>query len=275
MTGPPILEVEHLSVRYGAVRAVRDVSLTVHEHECVGIVGANGAGKSSFLSGVIGLVRPAGGQVTVCGHEVTGRRPESNVARGLVLVPERRQLFSSMSVEDNLRLGGYVRGSDRELASDIEAAEALFPILAQRRAQDAGTLSGGEQQMLAIARGLMAKPRILMIDEPSLGLAPVVVDAVIDALQQLHRQGMTLLIVEQNIRLANALAERLVFMEQGSVVREERAGTEINEEEVFELYMGGTAEGAAISEEGTRVPVGTGDRTLRAGPTENNGGGVR
>lgn len=233
-----VLEVEDLVVRYGPVQAVRGISLTLHEDECLGVVGANGAGKSSLLAGIIGLVRPVAGRVTLCGTDITGSRPEDNVRRGLVLVPERRQLFASMSVYDNLVLGSYVRGRDATIAEDIERVEALFPILAERRSQRAGTLSGGEQQMLAIGRGLMSLPRVLMVDEPSLGLAPVVVDAVAAALGELHRQGMTILVVEQNIRLAMELAERLLVVEQGAVVREDDSGGQVGQDEIVAVYLG-------------------------------------
>ena len=229
---------------YGAVRAVRGVSLALHENECFGVVGANGAGKSSLLAGISGLVRPAGGNVSLGGEYVTGSRTEDNVRRGLVLVPERRQLFSSMSVRDNLLLGGYVHGRDRRVAEELERVEALFPILAERREQRAGTLSGGEQQMLAIGRGLMSFPRVLMVDEPSLGLAPVVVDAVVDALRELRRQGLTLLIVEQNVRLAMALADHLLVMEQGAIVRETGAGSVLSQEALIAAYLGGTGAGS-------------------------------
>lgn len=248
MTGeidrPTVLHVEDLLVSYGAVRAVRGVSLTLHENECFGVVGANGAGKSSLLAGISGLVRPAGGNVSLGGEYVTGSRTEDNVRRGLVLVPERRQLFSSMSVRDNLLLGGYVHGRDRRVAEELERVEALFPILAERREQRAGTLSGGEQQMLAIGRGLMSFPRVLMVDEPSLGLAPVVVDAVVDALRELRRQGLTLLIVEQNVRLAMALADHLLVMEQGAIVRETGAGSVLSQEALIAAYLGGTGAGS-------------------------------
>lgn len=248
MTGeidrPTVLHVEDLLVSYGAVRAVRGVSLALHENECFGVVGANGAGKSSLLAGISGLVRPAGGNVSLGGEDVTGSRTEDNVRRGLVLVPERRQLFSSMSVRDNLLLGGYVHGRDRRVAEELERVEALFPILAERREQRAGTLSGGEQQMLAIGRGLMSFPRVLMVDEPSLGLAPVVVDAVVDALRELRRQGLTLLIVEQNVRLAMALADHLLVMEQGAIVRETGAGSVLSQEALIAAYLGGTGAGS-------------------------------
>ena len=248
MTGeidrPTVLHVEDLLVSYGAVRAVRGVSLALHENECFGVVGANGAGKSSLLAGISGLVRPAGGNVSLGGEYVTGSRTEDNVRRGLVLVPERRQLFSSMSVRDNLLLGGYVHGRDRRVAEELERVEALFPILAERREQRAGTLSGGEQQMLAIGRGLMSFPRVLMVDEPSLGLAPVVVDAVVDALRELRRQGLTLLIVEQNVRLAMALADHLLVMEQGAIVRETGAGSVLSQEALIAAYLGGTGAGS-------------------------------
>jgi branched-chain amino acid transport system ATP-binding protein len=237
---PEVLRVEGLSVSYGSVRAVRGVSLALHEDECLGVVGANGAGKSSLLAGISGLVRPAGGRVSLGGADVTGSRTEDNVRRGLVLVPERRQLFASMSVRDNLILGSYVYGRDRRVPEELERVEALFPILAERREQRAGTLSGGEQQMLAIGRGLMSFPRVLMVDEPSLGLAPVVVDAVVDALRELRRQGLTLLIVEQNVRLAMALADHLLVMEQGAIVRETGAGSVLSQEALIAAYLGGT-----------------------------------
>ena len=240
--GPAVLDVEGLSVFYGAVRAVRGVSLALHEDECVGVVGANGAGKSSLLGGICGLVRPAGGAVRLAGENVTGARVEDNVRRGLVLVPERRQLFASMSVRDNLLLGSYAHARDRRVPEALERVEALFPILAERREQRAGTLSGGEQQMLAIGRGLMSFPRVLMVDEPSLGLAPVVVDAVADAMRELRRQGLTLLIVEQNVRLAMALADRLLIMEQGVILREtgREAETALSQEALIAAYLGGT-----------------------------------
>ena len=241
---PKALHVEGLSVSYGPVRAVRGVSLALHEDECLGVVGANGAGKSSLLAGIAGLVRPSGGSVSLGGADVTGSRTEDNVRRGLVLVPERRQLFASMSVRDNLLLGSYVHGRDRRVPEELERVEALFPILAERSEQRAGTLSGGEQQMLAIGRGLMSFPRVLMVDEPSLGLAPVVVDAVADALRELHRQGLTLLIVEQNVRLAMALADHLLVMEQGVIVGETGAGSALSQEALIAAYLGGTGAGS-------------------------------
>jgi len=245
MTGRPmVLNVEGLSVSYGAVRAVRGVSLALHEDECLGVVGANGAGKSSLLAGISGMVRPSSGSVSLGGDDVTGSRTEDNVRRGLVLVPERRQLFSSMSVRDNLLLGSYVYGRDRRVPEELERVETLFPILAERREQRAGTLSGGEQQMLAIGRGLMSFPRVLMVDEPSLGLAPVVVDSVVDALRELRRQGLTLLIVEQNVRLAMALADHLLVMEQGVIVRETGAGSALSQEALIAAYLGGTGSGS-------------------------------
>jgi len=239
-----VLNVEGLSVSYGAVRAVRGVSLALHEDECLGVVGANGAGKSSLLAGISGMVRPSSGSVSLGGDDVTGSRTEDNVRRGLVLVPERRQLFSSMSVRDNLLLGSYVYGRDRRVPEELERVETLFPILAERREQRAGTLSGGEQQMLAIGRGLMSFPRVLMVDEPSLGLAPVVVDSVVDALRELRRQGLTLLIVEQNVRLAMALADHLLVMEQGVIVRETGAGSALSQEALIAAYLGGTGSGS-------------------------------
>jgi len=239
---PVALKVDDLSVAYGAVRAVRGVSLSLRQGECLGVVGANGAGKTSLLAGICGLVRPAGGRVALDDKAIGGLKVEETVRRGLVLVPERRQLFASMSVRDNLLLGSYVLGRERKVPEQIERVEELFPMLAQRREQRAGTLSGGEQQMVAIARGLMSSPRVLMVDEPSLGLAPVVVDAVVDALRELRRQGMTLLIVEQNVRLAMALADRLLVMEQGAVVRQTAADVALDEETLVAAYLGGPAD---------------------------------
>ncbi|MDA8312970.1 MAG: ABC transporter ATP-binding protein [Actinomycetota bacterium] len=236
---PAVLKVEDLSVAYGAVRAVRGVSLALRQAECLGVVGANGAGKTSLLAGICGLVRPAGGSVSLDDVAIGGLKVEETVRRGLVLVPERRQLFASMSVRDNLLLGSYVLGRERKVPQQLERVEELFPTLARRREQRAGTLSGGEQQMLAIARGLMSTPRVLMVDEPSLGLAPVVVDAVVDALRELRRQGLTLLIVEQNVRLAMALADRLLVMEQGVVVRQTSADAVLDEEALVAAYLGG------------------------------------
>ncbi len=236
---PTMLRVDAICVSYGAVRAVRGVSLAIHQEECLGVVGANGAGKSSLLAGISGLVRPAAGSVVLGGEDITGSRTEANVRRGLVLVPERRQLFASMSVRDNLLLGSYVRGRDRSVLEELGRVEELFPILAERREQRAGTLSGGEQQMLAIGRGLMSLPRVLMVDEPSLGLAPVVVDAVVEALRELHRQGLTLIIVEQNVRLAMALADHLLVMEQGAIVRETAVGDDLSQETLVAAYLGG------------------------------------
>ena len=241
---PAVLKVEDLSVAYGAVRAVRGVSLALRQAECLGVVGANGAGKTSLLAGICGLVRPAGGSVSLDDVAIGGLKVEETVRRGLVLVPERRQLFASMSVRDNLLLGSYVLGRERKVPQQLERVEELFPTLARRREQRAGTLSGGEQQMLAIARGLMSTPRVLMVDEPSLGLAPVVVDAVVDALRELRRQGMTLLIVEQNVRLAMTLADHLLVMEQGVIVREAGVGSALSQEALIAAYLGGTGAGS-------------------------------
>ncbi len=275
---PVLVQVDGLAVSYGAVRAVRGVSLALHRDECLGVVGANGAGKTSLLAAITGLVRPAAGSVSLDDEPITGSKAEANVRRGLVLVPERRQLFASMSVRDNLLLGSYVLGRDRRVLEQLERVEALFPILAERRDQRAGTLSGGEQQMLAIGRGLMSFPRVLMVDEPSLGLAPVVVDAVADALHELRRQGLTLLIVEQNVRLAMALADHLLVMEQGVIVHEAGAGASLDQEALLAAYLGGPGtdrvEGVVerVSEgssaEGCVEEGGTSRSVLRSGAKE-------
>ena len=236
--GPAVLDVEGLSVSYGAVRAVRGVSLALHEDECVGVVGANGAGKSSLLGGICGLVRPAGGAVRLAGESVTGARVEDNVRRGLVLVPERRQLFASMSVRDNLLLGSYAHARDRRVPEALERVEALFPILAERREQRAGTLSGGEQQMLAIARALMGRPRLLLLDEPSMGLAPMVVEMIFRIIAEIRGQGTTVFVVEQNAAQALRLADRGYVMENGRIVFDDTAANLLVDPRVRAVYLG-------------------------------------
>jgi branched-chain amino acid transport system ATP-binding protein len=238
---PPrhLLEVFDAKVSYGPISAVRGVSFDVVASTCCGIVGANGAGKTSLLSAIVGLLPLKGGRVFFDGEEVTGKHPEDMVTRGLALVPERRQVFASMSVQDNLFLGAYSRHRSDTFQPILEKVYDLFPILYVRRRQRAGTLSGGEQQMLAIGRGLMSNPRLLMVDEPSLGLAPIVTDAVGDALARLREEGMTILLVEQNIRLAMDLADKLLVMEQGDFVQQEDGRSGITQHDIAAAYLGG------------------------------------
>ena len=234
-----MLEVRNLEVRYGAVRAVRDVSLTVGDGELVAVLGANGAGKSSTLMCIAGALKPSAGSVRLAGEDATGARPEAMVRRGVATVPETRNVFPDLTVAENLRLGAYTRRGDPSgVAEDRSRMFAMFPRLAERESQPAGTLSGGEQQMLVIARALMSRPRVLLLDEPSLGLAPSIVDQIFDMVAELKRSGLTILLVEQNAAKALAVADRAYVMRLGLVAAhgtaaEIGAATDLNA-----LYLG-------------------------------------
>jgi branched-chain amino acid transport system ATP-binding protein len=211
----PLLEVSGLIVRYGAVTAVRGVDLRVNEGEVVSIVGPNGAGKTSLISAVAGIVAPAAGSIVFAGKSLVGIALEDVVARGLALVPEGRHIFASLTVMENLMLGATVRTDTDSVRADIDRALATFPILGERRRQPAGQLSGGEQQQLAIARALLSRPRLLMLDEPSLGLAPTVVDQVYALLKSVRGQGVTILLIEQNAERVFDLSDKVHVMSGG------------------------------------------------------------
>ncbi|WP_243029558.1 ABC transporter ATP-binding protein [Thermus altitudinis] len=233
-----LLSVQGLTVRYGPLEAVREVTFSLKPGEALTLIGPNGAGKTSVLRGLLGLAQ-AEGKVFLDGEEVRLRSPEGLLARGLVLVPEGRALFPGLSVEDNLLLGGFTRFRRREnLRPDLERVYALFPRLLERRRQPAGTLSGGEQQMLAIGRALMARPRLLLLDEPSLGLAPLMVREIYRILGELKGAGTTLLLVEQNAKVALALADRGLVLEAGEVVLEGPAEALRQDPRVVEAYLG-------------------------------------
>jgi branched-chain amino acid transport system ATP-binding protein len=212
-----MLDVAALSVRYGAVEAVRGLDLTVGRGEIVALLGANGAGKTSALSAIAGLVPAAGGQVTLDGADVTGLPAEALSRRGVALVPEGRRIFAGLTVAENLALGGAAHADAATRRARAAEMEARFPILAERRAQKAGLLSGGEQQMLAIARALMSGPRLLLMDEPSLGLAPQMVERVFDLIAALRAEGLTILLVEQNVPMSLDIADRAVVLANGRV----------------------------------------------------------
>ncbi len=237
MSDIPVLEVQDLSVAYGRVEAVRKVSLRVMPGEFVSVIGSNGAGKSSTLKAIAGVVRPSAGRILVEGRPVEGNDSHRIVQRGVVLVPEGRHVFSDQSIEDNLRLGGYLR-SRREVDETIEEMYELFPRLKERRAQLAGSLSGGEQQMLAIARGLLARPRLLMIDEVSLGLAPKVLQFLFPVLTQLNRKGLSILLVEQLAAEALAVTQRAYVMEHGEVTVTGPSRDLAHDPRVMEAYLG-------------------------------------
>jgi len=230
---PPLLEVEDLRVHYGAVEAVHGVSFAVNAGEVTTLIGANGAGKSSTLAAISGLL-PAGGRIRFDGRDIAGAPPHAIVRAGIVQVPEGREILARMTVEENLLMG--LRGRAR---SDLDSAYERFPILGERRALLAGSLSGGEQQMLAIARALLARPRLLLLDEPSLGLAPLIVKRVFDTLADLRRQGVTMLLVEQNALRALRLADRAFVMELGKLVMRGTGRELLRDEAVARTYLGG------------------------------------
>ena len=233
-----LLAVERLLVRYGPIVAVREVSLRVEQGEIVALLGANGAGKSSFLNAVAGLVPVASGRVRFRGEEIQQLAPERIVKRGLSLTPEGRRVFPRLSVADNLRLGAVPQADRAAAKAAHERVLELFPILRERSDQVAGTLSGGQQQMLAIGRSLMANPRLLLLDEPSLGLAPILVDQIFELLARLREQGTTILLVEQNVHRALELADRAYVLAGGAIEREGPAAEIRASAEIEGAYLG-------------------------------------
>ena len=236
-----MLRIRNLDVAYGAVPVLRRVSLHVAPGEVVALVGANGAGKTTLLKSVTGLVRPSGGSISLRGQEVVRLRTERTVALGCSLVPEGRQVFADMSVRENLLLGAHVqyrRGKRDEVAADLERVFGLFPVLARRQPQMAGTLSGGEQQMLAMARALMARPSLLMLDEPSMGLAPLVVKDIFDIIARISRDGCTVLLVEQNARGALRISDRGYVLETGRIVLQGTSEELLANRDVQRAYLG-------------------------------------
>jgi branched-chain amino acid transport system ATP-binding protein len=234
-----LLEIQNLEVRYGRTRAVQDVSFALDAGDIVAVLGANGAGKSSLLRAIQGTVRPAGGSVRYRGEDITGWSAPRRVAAGLVLVPEGRQIFVSLTVHENLLLGGYTRKAD--LGQEIDAIYQRFPNLAQRRDMPAAVLSGGEQQMLAIGRALLAKPAAMMLDEPSLGLSPLLVQHLFELIRALNRDGLAILLVEQNTRMALATASRAHVLELGRAVLSGTAREIASDERLAGAYLGVTA----------------------------------
>jgi branched-chain amino acid transport system ATP-binding protein len=233
-----LLAVEGLLVRYGPIVAVREVSLRVGQGEIVALLGANGAGKSSFLNAVAGLVPSAGGRVRFRGEEIQRLAPERIVKRGLSLTPEGRRVFPRLTVADNLRLGAVPQSDRASVTAARERVFELFPILSERSGQVAGTLSGGQQQMLAIGRSLMAGPKLLLLDEPSLGLAPILVDQIFGLLARLREQGTTILLVEQNVHRALELADRAYVLAGGEIEREGPAAELRASAEIERAYLG-------------------------------------
>src|SRR6266540_1633801 len=224
---------------YGGVTALRGISLEVKAGQLVALIGANGAGKSTTLRAISGLVAPRSGSMLFEGKDIAGAKPPRVVASGIAHCPEGRKVFPHMTVEENLDMGAYLRTSAAEISADRDRIYAHFPILADRRRQAAGTLSGGEQQMLAIGRALMARPRLILFDEPSLGLAPTVVETTFEIIADIRRDGTTVLMVEQNARLALRMADRAYVMETGRIVLEGAARDLLDDDHVRRAYLGG------------------------------------
>jgi branched-chain amino acid transport system ATP-binding protein len=246
-----LLEVSHLAVKYDKVQAIWDVSLTISEGEIVTVIGANGAGKTTTLRAISGIVRPSHGSITFGNNALDGMPGYKRVRLGISHIPEGRHVFAGMSVEENLLLGGFVqRGVSQSgrTKPDLSGVYERFPVLAERAHQTAGTLSGGEQQMLAIARGLMANPRLLLLDEPSLGLAPVAVTRMFDVLRDIRSQGVTMLLVEQNAYQALRLADRAYVLEAGQITRTGLAKGLLDDPVIRRAYLGGSVVDRAPSE---------------------------
>jgi branched-chain amino acid transport system ATP-binding protein len=237
-SGATILELRNISVNYGAIQALRDVSLTVRAGEIVTLIGANGAGKSTTLRSISRLLNARSGQIFYEGGEISRLRPDEIVRMGVAQCPEGRRVLTRFSVLDNLEMGAYTRSDRAQVRADIEQQCARFPILGERRKQQAGTLSGGEQQMLAIARALMSRPRVLLLDEPSLGLAPLIVRDIFTVIRELHAQGVTILLVEQNAHLALQYADRGYVLEAGRITISGKAADLVNDDRVRQAYLG-------------------------------------
>jgi branched-chain amino acid transport system ATP-binding protein len=234
-----LLEVEGLVCKYGAAVALKGVSCGVAEGEIVALVGANGAGKTTLLRTLSGLMRPAGGRINFQGQRIDGRKPHEILKLGVAHVPEGRLVIASMSVLDNLKMGAYLRRDFRQVQADIERMYEYFPVLKDRRSQNAGSLSGGEQQMLAVARALMSSPRLVLMDEPSMGLSPKLVETVRDIVVSMHERGLSILLVEQNAVMALSIADRAYVLEVGTIALQGDAKSVALDEGVKKAYLGG------------------------------------
>ena len=233
-----LLNVENINVYYGAIHAIKDISFHVNEGEIVTLIGANGAGKTTTLQTISGLLRSKTGSITFQGHNISNVRADKLVTHGLAQVPEGRRVFLQMSVEENLEMGAFTQ-SPSGVPKDLEMVYELFPRLKERRRQVAGTLSGGEQQMLAMGRALMSHPKLLMLDEPSMGLAPILVEQIFEIIQNLNRSGSTILLVEQNAQMALSVAHRGYVLETGKIVTTGTGAELIESPEIKKAYLGG------------------------------------
>ncbi len=232
-----LLEVKNIKVYYGNINAIKDISFEVNEGEIVTLIGANGAGKSSILNTVAGLIKPKSGEIIFDGQCIIGIPAHKIVSKGMALCPEGRRIFQQLSVKENLEMGSYTRPVN-EVSESIEKVYELFPRLKERYKQIAGTLSGGEQQMLAMGRALMSKPRLMMLDEPSMGLAPILVEQIFDIINNLHKSGTTILLVEQNAQMALSIADRGYVMETGRIVTGGTGKELLRDDAVKKAYLG-------------------------------------
>ena len=232
-----LLEVKNIKVYYGNINAIKDISFEVNEGEIVTLIGANGAGKSSILNTVAGLIKPKSGEIIFDGQGIIGIPAHKIVSKGMALCPEGRRIFQQLSVKENLEMGSYTRPAN-EVSESIEKVYELFPRLKERYKQIAGTLSGGEQQMLAMGRALMSKPRLMMLDEPSMGLAPILVEQIFDIIKNLHKSGTTILLVEQNAQMALSVADRGYVMETGRIVTSGTGKGLLRDDAVKKAYLG-------------------------------------
>jgi branched-chain amino acid transport system ATP-binding protein len=238
-TKQPILEIKDLSVNYGGIQALKEVNLVIYPGEVVTLIGANGAGKTTTLRAISRIITPKSGKIAFEGRTIGSMRPDQVVRMGIAQCPEGRRVLTRLSVTDNLFLGAFTRSNRAEIKADLERQFQSFPRLAERRNQLAGTLSGGEQQMLAIARALMSRPRLLLLDEPSLGLAPILVREIFEIVKKLHQEGVTILLVEQNARLALQLADRGYVLESGAIIFSDDAAKLLEDNRVRRAYLGG------------------------------------
>ncbi len=234
-----MLEARGLEVSYGQIKAVKGIDLSVNPGELVCLIGANGAGKTTTLKSLAGMLAPSAGDIRFEGEPISGRASHALVRRGIALVPEGRGIFGRLTVEENLRLGAYARKDTTGIRQDMDRAYDLFPRLAERRRQSAGTLSGGEQQMLAIGRALLSRPRLLLLDEPSMGLAPILVQKIFEIIRRISAEGVTLLLVEQNAKLALEISHRGYVLESGRVTLADEAKALLSNPRVRQAYLGG------------------------------------
>ena len=233
-----LLEVENLKVSYGGIRALKGISLSVAPGELVALIGSNGAGKTTTLKALAGLLHPVSGKIHYAGKLLSHHAAHQRVRNGLALVPEGRGIFARLSVEENLQMGAYTRDDTAQIGADLDRMYTLFPRLAERRTQLAGTLSGGEQQMVAMARALMSRPKLLMLDEPSMGLAPMMVAKIFETIRDISAQGVSILLVEQNAKLALEAAQRGYVLESGLITLSDSAANLLGSEEVRRAYLG-------------------------------------